>query len=44
MTKNDKKNTILNGKIEKSPKIDQKVTKMSEKHEKCQKNSAQISH
>jgi len=29
-----KKNTILNGKIEKSTKSDQKVTKNSENHEK----------
>jgi len=43
-SKNDKKNTILNGKIEKSSKSDKKVTKNSENHQKCQKNSDQISH
>jgi len=42
--KNDQKNTILNGKIEKSSKIDQKVIKMSENQEKVTKMSDQISH
>ena len=35
---------ILNGKIEKSLKIDEKRSKMSEKYKKWQKNSDQISH
>jgi len=43
-SKNDQKFTILNGKIEKSVKNDKKQSKMSEKHEKWQKNSDQISH
>jgi len=44
MSKMSEKKWFLNGKIEKMVKIDQKSSKMSEKHEKWQKNSAQISH
>jgi len=35
---------ILNGKNEKSPKIDQKQSKMSKNHQNWSKNSDQISH